>query len=58
MKEYTNNGRVFDSIQNLRHKTSCIYKKRCYQILNKSDPSSLSKWTAPMKGNLGKSKHI
>ena len=28
------------------------------KFLTKSDHSSLSKWTAPMKGNLGKSKHI
>jgi len=59
MKEYTNDGRVLDSIQNLRHKPNnqlLLTRNDVGETLNtetKRIHSSLMKWITPMKWNFG-----
>ena len=55
MKEYTNDGRVLDSIQNLRHKPNnqlLFTRNDVGETLNMETIrilSSLMKWITPMK---------
>ena len=59
MKEYTKDGKVLDSIQNLQHNPNIrlLYTRsdvgKTLNMGTKSNQSSLIKWITPMKSNFG-----
>ena len=59
MKDYTKDGKVLDSIQNLQHNPNIrlLYTRsdigKTFNMGTKSNQSSFIKWITPMKSNFG-----